>query len=790
MQRVYLGTYHYKGEPLTEALKRASASGVDGCDTAISYGNHSEIMEWLKDNQRPGRVTTKIGKKVSTIEEELERCLELTHVDRILMHHVVPLEAYLKAAKKIVARGLSVGVSNYNSKALHSLMTYLKDNDALELKPVVNQFELHPFVRCLDVVQTCREYGIEVQAHSIFLSGLIPECPDGAVSRYAKELGVTPHVILLGWAKEKCDSMCLATRNEAHWNELIQAVQNFRLPKAIVEALDQMGEACGNKYRKYGIRKSREYTKKDPKTGVSRLPHPEKMASLIMTDPQRVAILFPNIQTLHRSPEWKQYSFQVAMVLFNVDLQDRYERIKRHLGVTDSSTHELRSEKVSEVFETSLLASLARLLNGIRRELDDEHKHKRERGILCCLRRDKEGFEDAVTKPEPMPVTVSKKEELEPFFKLLRQGPNFLDSDCAAVEERGTLFADGRMDLCKQVVGPTHLKDLVDAVISSPFAVKHFLLGNNIACHVDANEQVDPATHFARLIEKKLGIETLYLAGNEIAGRGAIILTDALMKYGEDVKAVWLKRNPLCTLGATAFGQFLSDRSSVCQLRVLDLHNCGLLDEGLRSFCTPLASPCSLRHLYLDANGLTHLSMPSLVQALRNMPDLRSLFISLNAIGDEGLRVLMQGSLPIMLRSLCLASNNLSDDIVEPLIAFLRPLRGLKALDLGCYKSTRDLGMKPNAITEKGLAKLTDWLCEETCPIQFFDVKHNAITDQTVLLSALARLNSVSRPLSVNAKQSKWKENFVIRKHTKPEIRKLKHTRRVVHIDSVYRGKM
>ena len=36
------------------------------------------------------------------------------------------------------------------------------------------------------------------------------------------------------------------------------------------------------------------------------------------------------------------------------------------------------------------------------------------------------------------------------------------------------------MDLCKQVVGPTHIEALCDAVGTNPY-VKHFLLGNNIA---------------------------------------------------------------------------------------------------------------------------------------------------------------------------------------------------------------------------------------------------------------------------------------------------------------------
>lgn len=45
--------------------------------------------------------------------------------------------------------------------------------------------------------------------------------------------------------------------------------------------------------------------------------------------------------------------------------------------------------------------------------------------------------------------------------------------------ERGVVYVDGRLDLCKMVVGPTHIMDLMDSLRSNTF-IKHFLLGNNI----------------------------------------------------------------------------------------------------------------------------------------------------------------------------------------------------------------------------------------------------------------------------------------------------------------------
>ena len=76
-----------------------------------------------------------------------------------------------------------------------------------------------------------------------------------------------------------------------------------------------------------------------------------------------------------------------------------------------------------------------------------------------------------------MPVEVAPLDELTPFFTYLKQGK-------AAAEEcvefvRGAYYNDGRIDMCKQVVGSDWISELVDSVKSNA-NVKHFLLGNNI----------------------------------------------------------------------------------------------------------------------------------------------------------------------------------------------------------------------------------------------------------------------------------------------------------------------
>lgn len=71
---------------------------------------------------------------------------------------------------------------------------------------------------------------------------------------------------------------------------------------------------------------------------------------------------------------------------------------------------------------------------------------------------------------------------------------------------RGALFPDGRMDLCKQVVGPNSIVELCQAVSQSG-AFKHFLLGNNIVFDNDtgvASQAMAPRL-WQKIIQLKLG---------------------------------------------------------------------------------------------------------------------------------------------------------------------------------------------------------------------------------------------------------------------------------------------
>lgn len=61
-----------------------------------------------------------------------------------------------KEFEKCQREGLckSIGVSNYNCQSLMDLLTYA------EIKPVVNQIELHPYLIQKDLVEWCQKMGV------------------------------------------------------------------------------------------------------------------------------------------------------------------------------------------------------------------------------------------------------------------------------------------------------------------------------------------------------------------------------------------------------------------------------------------------------------------------------------------------------------------------------------------------------------------------------------------------------------------------------------------------------
>ncbi|MDO9015869.1 MAG: DUF924 family protein [Deltaproteobacteria bacterium] len=359
---------------------------------------------------------------------------------------------------------------------------------------------------------------------------------------------------------------------------------------------------------------------------------------------------------------------------------------------------------------------------------------RRARAITAELieRRRAEPISHHISEPAPEPVVPCSLADLDPLLA-------HLEAD-APVEvqtafSKGTLTTDGRLDLCKQVVGPDGIRPLLGAMMRS-HRVKRLLLGNNIVGDGGAEA-------IAGFIRERTDspLECWYIAGNHIGPAGIAHVCDALA-HDTRVTSLWLKRNPLKPAGMVPLAAMLRANRTI---EVLDVVNCGLLDEGLATLLGALRGPGAnktLKHLYLGTNGVTEASAPLLADFVANDCALDSLYLSCNRLGDEGTEVLARGlASNTTLRRVSLASNRVGPRGAAALAKALVGHPSIALLDLGFTKATVAVGELGNLAGDEGARALAEMLTGNTA-LRSLDLLHNHISQ--------AGVNHLREALKVN----------------------------------------
>jgi diketogulonate reductase-like aldo/keto reductase len=780
------GTYRMSGDTAGRLVTSALAAGVRSIDTAHLYKNETSVFEAVRAfeaSHGPVRVTTKIFKNmlfeqtIRAVEgsaEKLGRALDVVLLQR-------PLPAIMwRALSACVDRGLTkeIGVSNYSARHLETLLEVCNGKTPCR-RPSINQVELHPFVGPIQtLLSLCASERIRVQGHTVLARGQFFDFPP--LVKLATRLGVSPAVVMLQWAKERGAQAVVSTSNEARLHELVAA--NVHL-----DARD-MAEINGY----YGIKTVRFYplaevsaVHDDLSDKVDTGDYVDAVAARLDEDRRALAAGTPvsnmalNLPaSTNRQLLTDPVANRIALRLFPVEEgtseQASYARFRELVRKLRSAV-QARREALPKAKKTSC---------AIPHDYFEPRPQRVVGGTPVSM---------AVAYPQAMPVKVARAEELAPFFAFLRTPETLGDQPDLdkgpLMFTRGAFYADQRMDLCKQVVGPDHIGALCDAV-AEPFArdnapswgrVRHFLLGNNIACDGEGNAGAEA---FARLIsDPRVAIETWYLAGNSIGPEAMGVMARAF-ENNVHARALWLKRNPLGTEGGAHLGRLLAKNRTLC---LLDLHTTGLFDEGIEAMAEAFMAEggeLHLRHLYAGANALSERSLVALRPMLtRARPSsLVSLSISLNRFGNIGLDVFVDlvetGALAELVR-LDLGSIGLeAPDLSRFVQALIVHCPKLLALDLGTYLSTRDMGEAANHL-DPDVTPL-ERLLRVHPTLELLDV---AICGQPAesldrLVDALGPRQSLHGVGGSRAFH-----------HTERERRFLKHPKRVLHIDSIYRGR-
>jgi len=206
MPQVGYGLWQVKDkQQCIDAVVCAAEAGYRHFDTAQVYGNEQFLAEGLRQaklKRADTFITTKIFiNNFLRVEKSLDNSLkklDTDYVDLLLLHF--PVSGLRKNAWKKLemvqsqGKARSIGVSNYTIRHLKQLFDYC------QVKPAINQVELHVFLQQPELLAFCREHNIVVQAYSPLAHGR--GIDDPVLAELAQKHGKTPAQIMLRWCLE------------------------------------------------------------------------------------------------------------------------------------------------------------------------------------------------------------------------------------------------------------------------------------------------------------------------------------------------------------------------------------------------------------------------------------------------------------------------------------------------------------------------------------------------------------------------------------------------------------
>jgi D-xylose reductase len=275
MPRVGLGTYEVKD--LSNIVHSSIKDGVRLIDTAWFYKNEKQVGEGIKKAIGDGLVKredlfiiTKVWPSHKhKVEESMKESLTnlgLDYVDLYLDHwpipvyndpktgvdtKPIPLHEFWPVMESLVEKGLtrSLGASNYHVQILADLLSYAK------IKPVVNEFELHPYLTERELVKYCNTQQVYPIAYNSICRGAyinlnnisqsLNLLEDPVFKKYADKYGVTTGVLALNWALSQNALVIPATSNPKRMKENLTTL-NLRMSQ---EDLDELHKQLNKNYR-------------------------------------------------------------------------------------------------------------------------------------------------------------------------------------------------------------------------------------------------------------------------------------------------------------------------------------------------------------------------------------------------------------------------------------------------------------------------------------------------------------------------------------------------------------
>ena len=178
-------------------------------DTAASYGNEEAVGAAIRSHgidRSELFVTTKLWVQDASYErakaafERSMNKLQLDYLDLYLIHQPYgDVYGAWRAMEELHKAGRirAIGVSNFYPDRL---VDFVLHN---EVKPVVNQIEIHPFHQQTDAVRTLAEYGVQPEAWGPFAEGKNGLFTNEVLQTIADKHGKSIAQVVLRWLTDR-----------------------------------------------------------------------------------------------------------------------------------------------------------------------------------------------------------------------------------------------------------------------------------------------------------------------------------------------------------------------------------------------------------------------------------------------------------------------------------------------------------------------------------------------------------------------------------------------------------